>query len=282
MPRPVQNNLCVDTVRAGDPDRYLLAILAPGSLRDGLFALYAFNVEIARTREMVSEAMLGEIRLQWWRDEIEALYAGTGLRHAIAEALSGAVRSYGLTRAYFDRLIDARTVDLADSPPESMDALLRYAEETSAPLLALALEIYGARDAAAYEAARRVGLAWSLLGLVRALPFQLRERRRFLPDELLHTHGVVLRDMMELRPGEAIRAAVRDLARNAEEQLREVRSGQRESGRAIEPALLQARLAEFYLRRLAACEFDPFDPRLAVPPPLATWRLGLRKLLGRY
>lgn len=282
MPSSVQPGLSAHTVRANDPDRYLLATLAPGAVRDALFAVYAFNVEIARTREMVSEAMLGEIRLQWWRDEIEAIYAGSGLRHAVAENLSGVVASCGLTRAHFDRLIDARADDLDDGPPENLDALLRYAEETSAPLLALALEIHDSQAAAAYEAARRVGVAWSLLGLVRAMPFHLRARRRFLPDDLLGEHGVVLRDMLELRTSEALRSAVRDLARRVEEALRMATTNRHILDKGSEPVLLQARLAQIHLRRLAACDFDPFDPRLAAPAPMAAWRLGLRKLFARY
>ena len=61
---------CHDLVRAGDKDRYLASLFAPDELRPYLLALYAFNIEIARVRETVSEAALGEIRLQWWRDAI--------------------------------------------------------------------------------------------------------------------------------------------------------------------------------------------------------------------
>ena len=58
-------------MRRLDPDRYLLAMLAPENTRAALFSIYAFNTEIARIRESVSEALLGHIRLQWWRDALE-------------------------------------------------------------------------------------------------------------------------------------------------------------------------------------------------------------------
>ena len=104
----IHSRYCVGSVHANDPDRYILAMLAPSAARDALFAVYAFNVEIARTRELVSEPKLGEIRLQWWRDGIAAIYAGDALRHGIGDALGEAVSRHGLSRLHFDRLIDAR------------------------------------------------------------------------------------------------------------------------------------------------------------------------------
>ena len=60
------------TLRAADPDRYLSMLYAPQDRRADLLALYAFNAEIAGIRDRVSEPMPGEIRLQWWRDMIDA------------------------------------------------------------------------------------------------------------------------------------------------------------------------------------------------------------------
>ena len=56
-----QSAYCLGAVRNNDPDRFVLAMLAPEPVREALIALYAFNIEVARTRELVSEAMLGEI-----------------------------------------------------------------------------------------------------------------------------------------------------------------------------------------------------------------------------
>ena len=63
-------------VRRHDRDRYQTALFAPADRREALFALYAFNYEIARVRETVTQPMLGQIRLQWWREVVEAAYAG--------------------------------------------------------------------------------------------------------------------------------------------------------------------------------------------------------------
>ena len=70
-------------VRHHDRDRFQTALFAPARRREALFALYAFNYEIARVRESVREPMLGQIRLQWWREAIDAAYAGAAARGAI-------------------------------------------------------------------------------------------------------------------------------------------------------------------------------------------------------
>src|ERR671926_643162 len=67
---------CADLVRDADKDRFLAALFAPEPARRGLLALYAFNVEVSRVRDRVSEPLPGEIRLQWWRDAISAREGG--------------------------------------------------------------------------------------------------------------------------------------------------------------------------------------------------------------
>src|SRR3977135_1200001 len=96
-------------VRHHDPDRYQTALVAPARRREGLLALYAFNYEVARVRETVTQPMLGQIRLQWWREVLDAAYAGAPARqHPVAVPLSAVLPRFGVSRGPFDRLIDTR------------------------------------------------------------------------------------------------------------------------------------------------------------------------------
>src|SRR5215469_6271872 len=100
-------------VRRHDRDRYQTALFAPATRREALFALYAFNYEIARVRETVTLPTLGPIR-----------------RQPVVEGLSAVIRELPLTRDHFDRLIDARETDLEYGPPANLAALEDYAEES--------------------------------------------------------------------------------------------------------------------------------------------------------
>ena len=144
-------------VRRHDRDRFLTTLFAPAAERQALLALYAFNHEVAKTREVVSEPMLGRIRLQWWRDSLDQIYAGApARRHEVVGPLAAAIERRALTRGHFDALIDARERDLEDAPPESLATLEAYAESSSAPLVLLALEALGERSDAR-DQRRRIG-----------------------------------------------------------------------------------------------------------------------------
>jgi NADH dehydrogenase [ubiquinone] 1 alpha subcomplex assembly factor 6 len=275
---------CGEEVRRHDPDRFLTALYAPSARRESLLTLYAFNLEIAKVRETVSEPMLGEIRLQWWREAIESAYGGGPVRrHAVVEPLTDAIREHRLTRSHFDRLIDARAFDLGDAPPPSVAALVDYAESTSATLLWLALDALGAgQDEAAHAAARAVGIAWAILGLIRAMPHHLRQGRIYLPADLESEFRVERRGLRELKSSPELAAAVESLAARARGYLAEARALRQGVPPEALPALLPAALADGHLRRLARAGYDVFDPRLGQRPGLLSARLALRAMAGRY
>jgi phytoene/squalene synthetase len=165
------NNSLAASVRQADYDRYIAALFAPAERREALFALIAFNHELARIADVVSEPMLGEIRLQWWREAIEAIYAGTPVRkHEVTQPLAQAIAQFTIPRAPLDLMIDTRAFDLAGEPPSDMAALEAYAEGTAGALNEAMMAVLGSRKAEALAAARHAGTAWALIGLMRAAP----------------------------------------------------------------------------------------------------------------
>ncbi|MHA1537672.1 MAG: phytoene/squalene synthase family protein [Alphaproteobacteria bacterium] len=273
---------CAVQVRAHDRDRYLTAILAPADRREALFALYAFNIEIARTRERASEPMIGQIRLQWWREAIEGIYQGKPRAHEVVRPLAAAIGDFDLSREPFDRLIDAREFDLGDAPPESLDALAGYAEATSSSVMQLALEILGAKGEAARSAAHHAGIAWALSGLLRAVVFHARAGRQYLPANLMKNAGVDSADLFELRGGPALAKVAEDLADAARLALFCGREFRRDVPRVAIPALLPATLADMYLRRMTRQEHDLFAQPIVIGQPARQFRLLRAALLGRY
>jgi phytoene synthase len=210
---------CADLVRRHDRDRFLTGLFAPADRRDDLYALYAFNLEIARVRELVSEPMLGQIRLQWWRDTIDDHYAGHGSNHEVGGALGRAIAARGLDRAPFDALIDAREFDLEDRPPKNMAELKQYAEQSSSNLTLLALAVLGQCEGAAYLAGRHVGLSWALTGLLRAVPFHAAQRRLYLPADLVAEAGIDAEDIFAGRAGATLRPVMEAVAAEARNHL---------------------------------------------------------------
>lgn len=274
---------CAEELRARDRDRFLLCLFAPPSRREALFALYAFNLEVAKTAEIVSEPMLGQIRLQWWREALAEIYEGKEVRrHHVVEPLATAIRDHGLAQAAFERLIDAREADLNPAPPPDLATLESYAEATSATLQSLALTVLGVEDETAETAARQVGIAWALTGLLRAIPFHARQKRLYLPEDHLAVTGVQTAELFELQSSDALAGVVMRLAKRARERMSEARRLRRNVPRAALPALLPACLAEAYLARLERADFDPFDARVQVELPNRALRLWWAAVRRRY
>jgi NADH dehydrogenase [ubiquinone] 1 alpha subcomplex assembly factor 6 len=270
---------CAAQVRDYDSDRYVAALFAPASRRGDLLALYAFNLELARSRETVSQPVLGRIRLQWWRDVVAESYAGTARRHQVAQPLAAAIERHGLSRDLLDGIIDAREHDHDPEPAESTGDMLAYASATSGGLNRLALEILGVRDPEVHGAADRLGTAWALAGMARGLRHLIAAGRHPLPRDIMLRHGVSQNDLQSLKPTDELRHAIEELAGIASRILDEAGSARR---REAAPVMLTAVLARAYLKRLASTGYDPFDERNMQPLNYRAWRLMGAVLARRF
>ena len=251
-----------ETVRRHDRERYLTALFAPADRRDDLLALYAFNMEIARTREAVREPMLGHIRLQWWRDALDEIDAGKPpRRHEVVTPLADAIRRHNLARDAFERLLLARERDLDDTPFQTLADLEAYADGTSGALVSLALAILGVADAAMLARSRQVGRGYALTGLLRAVGFHARQNRCLLPESVLAAHGTDREAALAMKPSPVLAAAVAEVAWAAEAVLAPVRVTS-----AAWPALAPAVLARRHLKALQRTGHDVFAPGLAAEP----------------
>lgn len=269
-------------VRTHDRDRFQTVLFAPTEAREALFALYAFNYEIARVRESVRESMLGQIRLQWWREAIDAAYGETPpRRHEVVEPLTAAIRTHLLGREHFARLIDTRERDLDDAPPATMTALEDYAAGTSSALILLALEALKATTPASALAAHHVGVAYALAGLLRAMPVHARVGRSMIPATLAAETGLDPADYAAGRASAALRRAVEAIAAAAAGHLAEARALRPSLPKAALPALLPARIAARTLTRLERAGFDPFSGTVE-GDPLQSWRLAFAAMTGRF
>ena len=269
--------------RAADYDRYLSAVFAPAAHREALFALIAFNHEIARIPEAVSEPMLGRIRLQWWREVLDATYAGEpARRHEVAVPLADAINARGLDRAPFDALLDAREADLESDGPADLAALERYAAVTGGSLTELMVRACGVDSGSALEAERQVGTAWALIGTLRAAPHAAAQGRITLPADLLTQAGIAADDLRTGRGFERFAAVAEPVADRAAELLATARQARRTVPRQGRSVLLIARLADLYRARLQHAASDPRDPRVACGPLRKQAAMLSGALTGRY
>ena len=182
---------CLSLLREGDRDRYLCALLTPENARGPIAALYAFNLEIARIRDLVTEPMMGEVRMQWWKDLITGQAHGDASLHPVAAALMRVVDDGRLPRQKLIDMIEARQFDLYDDPMPDRNTFEGYAGETASALIQLAAQILDAENsAAAATAAGHAGVAQLAAGMLQLLPVHRARGQVYIPREILTAAGL--------------------------------------------------------------------------------------------
>jgi phytoene synthase len=257
--------------REGDPDRYLSALFAPADDRDALVALYAFNAELARIAEYVSEPGLGEIRLQWWRDALDRAAARESIGHPVVDALGQIMLERGVSREDLSRLIDARQFDVSVKLMPDSATLDTYLAETAGVLFQLGAEISGGR-AETKQPARAAGRAYGLTGLMRALPVHAAGGRIDIPADMLVRHGTSQAELAQGKTTGGLERVLAELRSDARASLREALARLETLSASERATFRPLALVEPYLRALE--KGDPLHSVADINPLYRLWRLG--------
>ena len=256
---------CAATVRWADPDRYFSALFAPAEKRPFLFALYAFNFELARISESARPPILGQIRLQWWREAIAEARDKTPRRHDVVEAMGAVFSSFDLPLGLIDRMIDAREFDVSDGECPDYAALENYLDHTSSTLMRLAariLDVSGSYELAALHG----GIAYGLTGIARSIALHAKRGKSFVPLTVLDAAGVARESVLAPGKRTALLAILREMATRATDSLRRAHIRAREVPFA---AFLPAALVPLYARQVHSRSFDPMTPEVGLHRRLA-------------
>jgi 15-cis-phytoene synthase len=250
---------CAALVERGDPDRFLAVMAAPVEVRAQLFPLYAFNLEVARAPWVTEEALIAEMRLQWWRDVVGNAASGAARAHEVAGPLHELIRDFGLPVEVLDRLISARGWDIGREPHADMAALDGYLEATGAGLMWLAARAIGAPDGAE-AAVRAYGWASALAGYLRAVPELAARGRSPIPEDV----------------------QLRELATEGLARLTSARAARKSVPKDVAPALLAGWMAAPVLRLAEAEPGRVATGELAVAEFRKRGALLWQALTGRW
>ncbi len=250
---------CASLVREADRDRYLAALFAPAERRGALLALYAFNVEIARVREVSREPMPGEIRLQWWREVLSGEREGEGAANPIAAALMASIKQYAIAPDRLSAIVDAHTFDLYDDPLQTLDDLDNYAVMTQSALIDIAADMLGADRSGTMMLIRSAGIAFTIAGILSGLARHAARGQVFIPQEVLDRHGVTREQILARQDSDSLKAALAELRRHARRQLAAAQADMAFAPAAILPALLPLALVGPALRPMDRRGYEPFD-----------------------
>jgi len=252
---------CAEQVRSHDFERYASTLFVDAGKRRALLALYAFNVEISRVREQVSQPLPGEIRLQWWTDMLAGSGHGGVEGNPVAAELLLAIRTHSLPVEPLSRLIDEHQFDLYNDPMPSMAALEAYVHDTSSALYALGARIMGRSSEASDHLARHAGFAQGFTRVIAALPVDAARRQLFVPLQLLESHGSGMEEVFAGKDTPNLRAALDQLIGEARTHLKTAFELLASAPPEVRPLFLPLALVRRDLKRMSRGDSDLFAPR---------------------
>jgi phytoene synthase len=256
-------SFCADLVRSHDFVRYASTLFMPATQRRALLALYAFNVEISRVRDHISQPLPGEMRLQWWTDMLAGAGHGGIEGNPVAAELLLVIRDFRLPVELLSRLVDEHQFDLYNDPMPSMAALESYVNDTSAALFSLGARVAARPSEAIDHLARHAGLAQGMLQVVATLPWDTARRQLFVPLQLLEQHGSGIEEVFSRKLTPKARAAIDQLIGEARGHLKTAFDLLADVPPEVRPVFLPLSLLRRDLKWMSRADSDPFAPRVA-------------------
>lgn len=274
---PVQ--YCRDKVAPPGSSLHYSLLFLPEAGRRAALGLFCWQRQVMDISRRSQESAPRQAQLDWWRQELERLYAGQPGHHAsllLAEALPG----HNLQQDLFREILEASAMDAEGGLYPDYQALSLYCHRRGAALWLLAAELFGYRERQTVRYAHELGTALELARIILELGADCARGQLYLPLDELEAHGVepeaLLGGRRPARFAELMQLQLERVRRHFAEAERHLAPPDRA---AQHPGLVLAALVQ---ARLAAAERRDF-PMLAEAvelPPLrqlwTAWRTARR------
>jgi len=180
---------------------FLATLLLPKAKRPFVHALYGF----ARYADEIVDDLASELSIEekaqslsTWGDGVLAdLKKGTSDDH-VGRALIDTVKRFDIPHEHFEAFLHSMTMDLTVQEYETYEDLLEYVYGSAAVIGLEMVPILGPLHNDAFQAAKKLGIAFQLANFIRDVDEDLDRGRVYLPIKELAQFGVT-REMLEER-----------------------------------------------------------------------------------
>ncbi len=270
------DDYCRERAARSGSSFYYSFLFLPPSRRRAITALYAWCREVDDAVDEVADPAVAAAKLGWWAGELERLYAGAA-SHPVTQALAPHLQAYGLTRERLSLVLEGMHIDLSQTRFLDFPALARYCHLVAGTVGEMAAGIFGAREDATYEYARRLGLALQLVNILRDVGEDARRGRIYLPLEDLQRFEVKAADILAGRYAAGFEALMRFEAGRARAAYRDALAAlPAQERRAQRPGLIMGGIYLALLDELERANFQVLHQRVSLTPIrklLIAWRI---------
>jgi len=267
------------SARAHERDRYLAATLSPTEVQADVFAIAAYLGELARIPVFVSEPMIGEIRLQWWRDALANAGPGVATGHPIADAIAAAMQRHGLSKPLLIGMAEAQSLCLYDEPPRDDMELRQHLIKTHGAAFQLVAQVVAGQPVTDWtDWLNRAGYAYGLARTAVEFGAVLGQGRTLAPRTLLDRHGAQIEGLSARQSQSAGVGILAQLCSTAEAELAGLRK--QAPPRAVRYACLPLAMVRPYCTRVRSSGAAAVERSVQVAPITPVLKLGWAAVLG--
>ncbi len=275
---------CQDKAAASGSSFYYSFLFLPPERRQAITALYAFCREVDDVVDECHDAQLAAIKLAWWREELDRLYAGLP-EHPVTRALQKVLPRFTLPKELLLEIIDGMEMDLHQSRYPDFKTLSLYCYRVASVVGLLAAEIFGHEDRRTLKYAHDLGLAFQLTNIIRDVGEDARRGRVYLPQDELARFGIVDAELLSATPPadfpDKFRRLMEFQIERAEtyyaEALRQLPERDRKPQRA---GLIMAAIYRATLTEIKRDANQVLSQRVSLSPLRKLWLAGLTWIKG--
>ncbi|KAG8224608.1 hypothetical protein J437_LFUL009175 [Ladona fulva] len=275
---------CVDLVRQNDHENFLCTLLVSESIRTTAFAVRAFNTEVARVSDVVSNTNIAQMRLKFWEEAVEKIFSNNPPEHPVAKEIYRALNKHKLSKLYFSRLVTSRRNQILKNGFPNLESMEQYSENSVSSVFYLLLQAAGVQDMNVDHAVSHLGKAQGITNSLRALPHLAKnpETATFpLPIDLLLKHNVSTEAI--LRGGnDGLKEVAYEVASRAKLHVDKAKSLSSKFSRDTFLICLPIVPVMGFLTRLQKANFNVFDPSLSLRDNFLPVKLFWAKFRSSY
>jgi len=251
--------------RATNSNFYYSFLLLPKNKRNAIKDVYAF---FRLLDDIVDEDPAGRDpygELQYWRDEVEAIYQGNPTSDT-GERLLDAIEEFDLPKHPFLDLIDGMEMDLKWHSYQTFADLREYCYRAASTVGLICIEIFGYESLRTREYAVNLGLALQLTNILRDLKEDLARGRIYIPLEDLERFGYTEADLHAHRYNAPFIELMKFEYARARSYYDKATASLPESDRpAMFAAEIMGTIYKELLEQMPGVQYDVYRNRLTVP-----------------
>lgn len=265
------DDYCQNKAAQSGSSFYYAFLFLPVERRKAITALYAFCREVDDIVDEVHESSVARMKLVWWRNQVENLYAGK-TEHPVMKALAPHIHTYGLKEDHLYAIIEGMEMDLDCHRYENWNQLRKYCWHAAGVVGELSAAIFGHSRPETLVYAQNLGLAFQMTNIIRDVGDDARRGRIYLPRDEMMAHGVTDAEILNGVYSDKFAALMQQQSLRARELYRDAMRALPEADRRDQRAgLMMASIYHTLLQEIERERWQVLDQRIALTPIRKFW-----------